>query len=182
MTPIFTVHAGEYLVGTYLERTFRDCRVWIPSKDSGIDLLLTNAACSRAVSLQVKYSRDYTDSSTDEPEFSAITRSSFLMVNHQKVETSPARYWVIVLHSFTAKNPRFLVITPCELLRRIEAHHGRLDNYRCYFNVVNENKCWDLRCPVAEKRQATASGTITPSRDFSVFLDNWADVRREVAA
>ena len=27
MRPIFTLHAGEYLVGEYLEKTFKDCRV-----------------------------------------------------------------------------------------------------------------------------------------------------------
>ena len=97
MTPIFTVHAGEYLVGTHLERMFRDCRVWIPSKDFGIDLLLTDRSCSRAISLQVKYSRDYADSSPVDPAFRAITQNSFLSVQRQKIEKSPARYWVIVL-------------------------------------------------------------------------------------
>jgi len=181
MTPIFTVHAGEYLVGTYLERKFRGCRVWIPSKDSGIDLLLTDTSCSRTVPLQVKYSRDYVDSSPADPAFRAITRSSFVSLQRHKIETSPARYWVIVLHSFTSKNPRFLVIPPSELLKRIEAHHGRQKTYRLYFCVVNERMCWDLRCPVAEQREALASGTITRSRDFSGFLDDWSKIRHEVA-
>lgn len=181
MTPIFTVHAGEYLVGTHLERTFRSCRVWIPSKDSGIDLLLTDASCSRAVPLQVKYSRDYVDSSPAKPAYRAITRLCFLSVQRQKIVTSPARYWVIVLHSFISKSPRFLVITPSELLKRIEAHHGRQTTYRLYFSVVDETKCWDLRCPVAEKTEALKSGTITPSRDFSEFLDDWSNIRHEIA-
>jgi hypothetical protein len=181
MTPIFTVHAGEYLVGTHLERTFRGCRVWIPSKDSGIDLLLTNASCSRTVPLQVKYSRDYVDSSVADPTFRTITRSSFVSLQRQKIETSPARYWVIVLHSFTSKSPCFLVITPTELLKRIETHHGRQKTYRLYFCAVGESNCWELRCPVAEKRKALALGTITPSRDFSEFLDNWSKIRHEVA-
>jgi len=182
MTPIFTVHAGEYLVGTHLERTFRGCRVWVPSKDSGIDLLLTSASCSRTVSLQVKYSRDYVDTSPADSALRKITRSSFLSVQRRKLEASPARYWVIVLHSFTSKSPRFLIITPRELLRRIETHHGRQDTYRLYFCVVGEDECWDLRCPVAEKRAALASGTIAPSRDFSGFLDDWSKIRHDVAA
>lgn len=181
MTPIFTVHAGEYLVGTYLEQKFPSCHVWIPSKDSGIDLLLTDASCSRAVPLQVKYSRDYVDSSPADPTFQAITRSSFISVNRQKLEKSPARYWVIVLHSFTSKSPRFLVLTPDELFQRIKVHHGRQSTYRLYFTVVGEAKCWELRCPVAEKRAALASGTVTPSRDFSEFLDDWSKIRHEIA-
>ena len=117
MTPVFTVHAGEYLVGTHLARIFRGCRIWIPAKDSGIDLLVTDSSCSRAVSLQVKYSRDYPD-----PAFRSIAQSSFFSVQRRKIESSPAGYWVIVLHSFTSKKSRFLIIPPRELLRRIELH------------------------------------------------------------
>ena len=184
MTPIHTVHAGEYLVGTHLEQTFRDCRVWLPSKDSGIDLLVTDGSCSRAVSLQVKYSRDYVDSSRSpaDPTFLSVTRNSFITVKREKLETSPARYWVIVLHSFTVKSPRFLVITPSELLKRIEVHHGHRDSYILYFNIVRETKCWDMRAPRAEMKAALDTGTISRSRDFSDRLDDWSQIRREIAA
>jgi hypothetical protein len=183
MTPIFTVHAGEYLVGTHLERKFPGCRVWIPSKDSGIDLLLTNETCSRTVSLQVKYSRDYVDSSRSpaDPAFLSVTRNSFITVKREKLLKSPARYWVIVLHSFTVKNPNFLVITPKELLKRIEGHHGRRESYILYFNIVGKNKCWEMRAPRAEMKAALESGTISRSRDFSDLLDDWSEVSREIA-
>jgi hypothetical protein len=74
------------------------------------------------------------------------------------------------------------VITPSELLKRIEVHHGRQKTYRFYFCAVGETKCWELRCPIAEKKAALASGTITSSRDFSGFLDDWSKIRREIAA
>ena len=41
MKPIFTIHAGEYLVGTYIEKNFKKYNVWFPSKDRGIDLLVS---------------------------------------------------------------------------------------------------------------------------------------------
>ena len=184
MTPIFTVHAGEYLVGTHRERIFPGCRVWIPSKDSGIDLLLTDTLCLRTVSLQVKYSRDYVDSSRSpaDPAFLSVTRNSFITVKREKLVKSPARYWVIVLHSFTVKSPRFLVITPRELLKRIESHHGRRDSYILYFNIVGENKCWEMRAPRAEMKAALDAKTISRSRDFSDLLDDWSQIRREIAA
>lgn len=181
MTPIFTVHAGEYLVGTHLERTFQNCRVWIPAKDSGVDLLLTDGSCSRAVPLQVKYSKDYADSSPADTTRRSITRATFITLKREKIVTSPARYWIIVLHSFTTKDPRFLVITPGELLKRIETHHGRRSNYILYFNVVSESKCWEMRAPRAEMRVALNSGTITRSRDFTDTLDNWSQIRHEIA-
>jgi hypothetical protein len=181
VTPIFTIHAGEYLVGTYLERTFSGCRVWVPSKDSGIDLLITDEACSRAVPLQVKYSRDYTDSSPADPTRRLITRATFITVKRDKLVASPARYWIIVLHSFATKDPRFVVIAPEELLKRIEAHHGRRANYILYFNVVSESKCWEMRAPRAEMKAALDAGTITRSRDFTDALDNWSQIRHELA-
>ncbi len=40
MKPLFTIHAGEYLVGERIEKNFKEWNVWIPSKDTGIDLLV----------------------------------------------------------------------------------------------------------------------------------------------
>src|SRR5690554_1866372 len=45
MQPLFTIHAGEYLVGSHIEQHLRDpngdkVNVWVPSKDTGIDLLV----------------------------------------------------------------------------------------------------------------------------------------------
>jgi hypothetical protein len=131
--------------------------------------------------LQVKYSRDYVDSSPAALAFTAITRSSFISVQRRKLKTSAARYWIIVLHSFVSKSPRFPIVTPMELLKRIEAHHGRQETYRLYFCVIGEKKCWELRCPVAEKRRALASGSTAPSRDFSDFLDDWSRIRQEIS-
>lgn len=42
MKPIFSIHAGEYLVGSFIEETYKDYNVWIPSKDTGVDFLVTN--------------------------------------------------------------------------------------------------------------------------------------------
>ena len=59
MRPIFTVHAGEFLVGQHIESSFKDKRVWVPTKDIGIDLLVTNFDNSKSISLQVKFSRNF---------------------------------------------------------------------------------------------------------------------------
>jgi hypothetical protein len=60
---MFSVHAGEFLVGNEIERRFPDADLWLPAKDTGVDLLLTNASKSRSVTLQVKYSRDFSQPS-----------------------------------------------------------------------------------------------------------------------
>jgi len=55
MRPIFTIHAGEFLVGDFIEQHFRNTNVWLPSKDSGVDLLVTNKKNQVTVSLQLKF-------------------------------------------------------------------------------------------------------------------------------
>lgn len=60
MRPLFTIHAGEFIVGEHIEKNFPGLNVWIPSKDTGIDLLVTDKTNScKPISLQVKLSRDY---------------------------------------------------------------------------------------------------------------------------
>ena len=59
MKPLFTIHAGEYLTGEYIERNYPHWNVWVPSKDTGIDLLVTDETNSKTVSLQVKFSKDF---------------------------------------------------------------------------------------------------------------------------
>ena len=43
MRPMFTIHAGEFLVGQHIELFFKDKNVWVPTKGSGIDLLVANS-------------------------------------------------------------------------------------------------------------------------------------------
>jgi hypothetical protein len=59
MKPLFSVHAGEYLVGSHIEHRFRKVNVWVPAKDTGIDLLVTDRSNRRSASLQVKFSKDF---------------------------------------------------------------------------------------------------------------------------
>jgi len=60
MKPLFTVHAGEYLVGSHIEARYSSWNVWLPSKDTGVELLVTNGRNTKTVSLQVKFSKDWT--------------------------------------------------------------------------------------------------------------------------
>ena len=43
MRPLFTIHAGEFVVGDYIERKFRRVNLWVPSRDTGTDLLVTDS-------------------------------------------------------------------------------------------------------------------------------------------
>jgi hypothetical protein len=57
--PLFTTHAGEFVVGDYIERKFPRVNVWVPTKDTGVDLSISGKKNKRVLSLQVKFSRDF---------------------------------------------------------------------------------------------------------------------------
>ena len=92
MKPIFTIHAGEYLVASHLEEKFKGLQIWLPSSDTGIDLLVTNPKASsqnsiRAVSLQVKFSKDFLG---NKGVSSKIKAGGWWTFKHDKIEKSQA--------------------------------------------------------------------------------------------
>lgn len=42
MKPLFTIHAGEFLVGEFIQQNFSRTSLWIPAEDSGVDLLVSD--------------------------------------------------------------------------------------------------------------------------------------------
>src|SRR5689334_3399599 len=124
MRPLFSLHAGEYLVGSYLERHFPELATWVPGTDTGIDLLVTDRAAKRALSLQVKFSKDFLVTHMA-PAFRAKLRAcGWWTFNREKLRRSTADYWVLVLQGFSAQSTDFVVIRPAELLKRLSDIHG----------------------------------------------------------
>ena len=130
MRPIFTVHAGEFLVADYIERNLakkHGLRVWVPSKDDGIDLLVTTGDCRRTVSLQVKFSKCF----DCERDYDA---SGWWLLSCEKIKMSSADYWVFVLPKFKGKRTFsdccYFVITPKVLLNRMQEIHDISAKYR----------------------------------------------------
>lgn len=122
MKPMFSVHPGEYLTGSHIEKEFRNVNLWVPAKDTGIDLLVSDRANRRAVSLQVKFSKDYlvAHMQKQSPEFQRKLRAcGWWTLNSGKMSKSPADYWVLVLQGFYNASVDYVVIPPQELLRRL---------------------------------------------------------------
>src|SRR4051794_14495004 len=103
MKPIFTIHAGEYLVASEIEKKFRDYFIWLPSKDSGIDLLITNYNNTKTVSLQVKFSKDFNTTHAKEIFRPDIRGTGWWTLNSEKIQNSRADLWVFILYSFEKK-------------------------------------------------------------------------------
>ena len=174
MRPIFTIHAGEYLVADYLERN-KNLRIWVPSKDEGIDLLVTNQHCDKAVSLQVKFSKSFGGNENADA-------TGWWYLDKTKIEKSPAKFWVFVLTNNLATRKlgdyHFLIITPRDLLHRLREIHGDLDRYQVYL-WVSDKTAIETR---DAKKQEKIDLFRRPDgmRDFSQYLDNWEAVLRSL--
>jgi hypothetical protein len=180
MRPLFTVHAGEFIVGEYIERNFPTLDVWIPSKDTGIDLLVTDMKNSSMVSLQVKLSRDYKSPDARDDFDQNLVATGWLSLSHEKLANSTADLWVFVLVSHERKmKPQFIVIPPNELLKRLLAIHGKAKNYHFYPQVTKNKIALQGRGLSKEDKKSLASGSFAlGDRDLSQFFGNWSALQR----
>lgn len=179
MQTLFTIHAGEYLVGSFIEKRFPDCRVWIPSKDSGIDLLITDKTHTRSLSLQVKFSKDFMPtlgSFLDTDELKVLTWFKF---SAKALSTSQADYWVLVAHSYACTTPIFLVIPPKRLFEQAIKHHSNTKSLNLYFAINSLDQCWEIRGLSKDDKTRMLDGTLkTHSRNFTKYVNNWAPIQR----
>jgi hypothetical protein len=178
MRPLFTIHAGEYLVGLHVQKSLK-LNAWIPAKDIGIDLLVTDSDYRHAVSLQVKYGKDFL------PEKKAELRRSLRCVswftlNRTKLDKSQAQFWVFVLRGFESDASDFVVIPKAELQRRMtKIHSSDRGTLQSYFCSTKNNRCWETRGLGLNVERQIAEGTYEdPDRDFTEYLNEngWAAV------
>lgn len=179
MRPMFTIHAGEYLVGLYAQQRL-GLNVWIPAKDTGIDLLVTDRENRRTVSLQAKYGNDFL------PGKSAALRESlrclsWFTLDRAKLKDSPAEFWVFVLHSFKSK-PDFVVIPQAELHQRMTALHNER-TLQIYFSS-GRTFCWETRGLKDDMLQMKEGVRKNPLHDFTQYLnaDGWAALTKKLKA
>lgn len=179
MKPIFTIHAGEYLVGTEIEESFPDLRVWLPSKDTGVDLLVTDNRHRKVASLQVKFSKDYLGTGKNSAATPAIRSGGWWKFDQRKIEISQADYWVFVLYQFHTRAFDFVVIPPAKLLERYRQIGVRTTVIQSYFWVTTEGRCWETRGLPKPELAKICDGTYTQrARDFSRFLNAWSFATR----
>ncbi len=177
MKPLFTIHAGEYLVGARLEQQFKRINVWIPLRDSGIDLLVSDRRNRKSVSLQVKFSKDFLVTHMG-PEFQKELRAcGWWTIKREKLAKSSADYWVFVLQGFASRSTDFVVVPRVKLLKSLQAVHGRKKLIQVYIWVTERNKCWDTRGLTRPAQLQVAQGTFKHRhRDMTEWLNNWAPV------
>ena len=181
MKPLFTIHAGEYLVGSHIEKCYPKWNVWVPSKDTGIDLLVTDARNSKAVSLQVKYSKDFTQDPLQQSKFMGM---GWWTHQEKKIKESKADFWVFVLPSFFEHRTSFIIVPPAELLRRFQAIHSKSEKkIQSFFLVTKSGRCWEWRGLNKADHDMIAFDRFNhSSRDFTQFLNlsGWDEIKKRL--
>jgi hypothetical protein len=178
MKSLFTIHAGEFIVGDYIERKFRRVKIWLPSKDTGVDLLLTDSKNQKALSLQIKFSRDFLTTHMPVIYQKPLRACGWWSLNRKKIDNSQADYWVFVLVGFERRSTDFVIIKPSELLARLNSIHGNLTTIQSYLWITEKKKCWEARGLKRPDQLKIAQGQYTDNdRDFSEYLNNWSPVQ-----
>src|SRR5665213_1041410 len=104
MKPLFTLHAGEIVTAEQIERDYRHVNVWVPTKDTGVDILVTDEKTKKGVSLQVKYSKHFESGLKDVELERGLRACGWWTLTRDKIKKSNADYWVFVLRGFESKD------------------------------------------------------------------------------
>lgn len=170
MKSIFTIHEGEFLAGDHINRRLgHKYDVWVPTKDSGIDLLVTRKRRrGKAVGLQVKFSRAF-----DIPKELArhVLATSWFTLDPKKIRRSAADFWVFVILTLT-HDQYFVIIPKRELQKRVPRQIGK--KWNLYLWVYEEGTCYQVRdLGKKETLDTIYCGVRDPRRNFSAWLERW---------
>lgn len=170
MKPLFTIHEGEFLVGDHVNRKLgHKYDVWVPTKDSGVDLLVTRKRRDgRAAGLQVKFSRGF---DIREDMARHLIATSWYTLNPTKIRDSQAELWVFVILTLRHEE-HFVVIPRQELQRRIPRQVSKI--WHLYLSVFTDGSCYETRnLPKEERLDLHHRGVRDRRRDFSEWWENW---------
>lgn len=175
MQPFFTIHAAEYLVGSHIEQHFKNINIWVPAKDKGIDLLLTNSDNSKSVSIQVKFSRDFLITVDNKSMYDGLQSTGWWALNKNKLSKSVADFWVFVIHSFKHKELQFIIINPKELMDKYKFLGRNKATINTYFTITEKGKVFETRRLKKKDRILIANNAFkNAERDFTKYLNNWS--------
>jgi hypothetical protein len=178
MRPLFTIHAGEFLVGEHIERHFKNLTVWVPTKDTGVDLLVTNKKNSKVISFQVKFSRDYLTTHMTEEMQKPMRVCGWFTFERSKLQKSAAHFWVLALLGSKGQTRDFVVIRPRDLLSRLGRIHSKTNRYQVYIWVTEKGRCWIARgLTRIEELQISFGRYVNPVRNLSSNLNEWKMLR-----
>jgi len=188
MKSIFSIHAGEYLLGLELEKRLhkkpynKPCNVWVPGKDYGIDLLVTDKKTNKkAAALQAKFSKDYAP-------MQGVLAGGWWTFDLKKMKDSPAEFWVLVLYALQQQKSHFIIIEPSVLLSKIRfLRSNRKSKVNFYLWINRHKECYATRDLPVEEQNIIANGkkgaykkskAYNPNRDFNSFYEDFKSIAK----
>ena len=167
---MFTVHEGEFLVGDYINRNLgRKYDVWVPTKDTGVDLPVTPKVRGRTpVRVRVKFSRSFPSKVLPPEELRAF---GWYTLTPAKVRSSKADLWIFVVLTLRHE-PHFVLIPTKELRKRIPS--GRSGRWHLYLVALGKGRCYNVRdLTKGQKQVAVLDGVSDPHLNYGRFCNNW---------
>lgn len=177
MKPLFTLHAGEYLTGCEIERQFGSkVNLWVPVKDEGIDILVTDRDNKRMVSLQVKYSRDFARIARDNHKRKQLRSVGWWTFKRSKIQKSKADFWVLLTYDGFGKESDFIIIPPRVLLSIYDKTNRKKEIIQSYVCITLDRKiAFEGRDLSNDQLNDIIDGRKNPNiRDLKKYLSNWS--------
>ena len=158
--------------------------MWIPSKDTGIDLLVTDRENHRTASLQVKFGKDFLPGKGAHLQ-NSLRVCTWFTINRHKLHASQADFWVFALIGFERHPPDFVIVPTAEYRSRLLRIHGPKSKnvIQTYLWVTDRNRCWEARDLKIDDEIRIAAGKFKNSdRDFTQYLneDGWATLVKKL--
>jgi len=183
MKPFYTIDAGEFLVGSQIEKELPSVSLWFPAKDEGDDLLLLDRSAGTICTVQIKVSRDYLATHMDAFFHPHLECCGWFTPRRSKIQNSIADFWLIGLHSYGYHRLSILIVTPRELLRRYDLIHGQVERLQSYFWITKRGRVFEARgLSKDDQKKVVEDRFADDARDFTPFLSNWADIRQKLRA
>ena len=144
-------------------------------EDTGTDLLVTNETCNRAVSLQVKFSKDFLVTHMTDAFQPGIKACGWFSLNAKKLSDSSADLWVFALHRLNHRELDFVIIPPTKMFSTLTSIHGNTQQiFQSYIWVTKKQRCWEARGLKQQNQLSIADGSYhDETRDLTPFLNNW---------
>ena len=127
----------------------------------------------------MKFSKDFLPSMKAELHDYLIA-CGWWTLNAEKIKHSNADLWILAPYSFIEKQIQLVIISPIELLEKLEKAHGVKKTYNLYLWITKEKLCIDTRDLNVEgqdKIKANIPRKIDKFRNYSKYLNNIKVIR-----
>jgi hypothetical protein len=170
-------------VRKYIASNFPEKTVSEPTKDSGLDLLVTNQGNARTLKLKVHHSKDYVPQWTTVEHVDLSVSKEFKAAGlftpiRQQLDQSVADFWVLELSGSEDKYD-YVLIPPGELSNRLGVLPDGSRKHFIYVWMTKRGRAWLGRDLNEHQRKSIAENKFEKEdRELTKYLNDWTPVRK----